>query len=160
MALSRTIGCGGGPSRHRHPHSARDAGSSNEGLPRCRAGGPSTSDTERPDRTPRQGVGCRPPRAEGLRRQYVGEYDEAKRSFRNSPNFDVTSPPEVNASATAVQPVYERDAKPYQDDKKNWQLGAIRGVLGKGKLATVVETARIEGENAHDFNSWIKIKPE
>lgn len=99
------------------------------------------------------------PTTKGQFSVYVGEYDEVKRSFRNPPNFDVTSPPAVNATVTTVQPVYERDAKPYQDDKKNWQLGAIRGVLGKGKLATVLETATI-GENAHDFNSWIKIKPE
>lgn len=91
---------------------------------------------------------------------YVGEYDETKRSFRNPPNFSVSSPPEVNATVTAVQPVYERDVKPYQDEKKNWQLGAIKGVLAKGKSATVTETARIEGENAHDFNSWVRVKSE
>jgi hypothetical protein len=100
------------------------------------------------------------PSTEGQFWVYVGEYDEQKRSFRNPPNFDVTVPPEVNATVTAVQPVYERDVKPYQDDKKNWQLGAIKGILGKGKSATVMENARIEGENAHDFNSWIKVKPE
>jgi formate hydrogenlyase transcriptional activator len=67
MALSRTIESGGGPSRDRRPRSARDSGSSNEGLPRCRVGGPSTSDTERPDPTPRPGAGRLRPRAEGLR---------------------------------------------------------------------------------------------
>src|ERR1017187_10017734 len=68
--LSQTTGSGADPSRDRHPRSARDAGSSNEGLPRCRVGGPSTSDTERPDPTQSPGAGCRPPRAEGLQRQY------------------------------------------------------------------------------------------
>jgi len=33
---------GGGLSRDRHPRNARDAGSSNEGLPQCRVEGPST----------------------------------------------------------------------------------------------------------------------
>jgi hypothetical protein len=91
---------------------------------------------------------------------YVGEYDEQKRSFRNQPNFSIDSPPEVNTTVMAVQPVYERETKPYQDEKKNWQLGSIKGVLGKGKSATVTETARIEGENTHDFNSWVKVKPD
>ncbi len=61
--VSRTTEFGGGPSRDRHPRSARDIGSSNEGLLRCRAGGPSTSDTERPDPTPRPEAGRRRPRA-------------------------------------------------------------------------------------------------
>src|ERR1700687_4922826 len=52
-ALSRTTGSGGGPSRDHLPSSARDSGSSNEGLPRYRAGVPSILDTERPDPTPR-----------------------------------------------------------------------------------------------------------
>lgn len=91
---------------------------------------------------------------------YVGEYNEEKKSFRNRPNFDVKAPPEENTTVTAVQDVFERDAKPYQDDNKHWQLGSIKGVLGTGKSVTVIETARIEGENAHDFNSWIRVKPQ
>src|ERR1700674_5493364 len=49
IALSRTIESGGGPSKDRRPRSAPDSGSSNEGLLRCRAGGPSISGKERPD---------------------------------------------------------------------------------------------------------------
>jgi hypothetical protein len=91
---------------------------------------------------------------------YVGEYSEQKASFRNPPNFNVVKPPEPNMIITASQAVYERDAKPHQDQQKNWQLGSIEGVLSKGKSVEVVEVARIEGENAQDFNSWIKIRPE
>jgi formate hydrogenlyase transcriptional activator len=57
----------GGPSRDRHQRSARDTELSNAGLPRCRVEGPSTSDTERPDPTPRPEAGLPRPRAEGLR---------------------------------------------------------------------------------------------
>src|SRR6266849_8885266 len=67
MALNRTTEPGGGPSRDHHRRSARDSGSSNEGPPRCRAGGPSTLDTERPDPTTRPGAGRRRPRAESIR---------------------------------------------------------------------------------------------
>jgi hypothetical protein len=91
---------------------------------------------------------------------YVGEYDEQKRSFRSPPNFDVTGPPTENTTIISTQAVYERDAKPYQDAKQNWQLGSIRGVLPKGRSVNVIEVAQIEGENTHDFNSWIKIKPQ
>ena len=91
---------------------------------------------------------------------YVGEYDEQKKSFRARPNFDVTAPPSDKDSITAVQDVYQRGAQPYKDSKGNWQLGAIKGVLQKGTTISVLETARIEGENPHDFNSWIRVRPD
>src|SRR5437870_4809706 len=66
--LSRTTGSREGPSIDRHPHSARDAGSSNADPPRCRVEGPSTVDTECPDPRPRRVAGHRRPTAEGPRR--------------------------------------------------------------------------------------------
>src|SRR6267143_6750885 len=63
--LTRITGSCGGPSRGRHSHSVPDTGPSNADLPRCRAEGPSTSDTEHPDPTPRPEAGPRRPRAEG-----------------------------------------------------------------------------------------------
>jgi len=91
---------------------------------------------------------------------YVGEYNEQKHSFCNPPNFDVTAPPSANSAITAVQDVYERDVKPYQDANGNWQLGSIKGVLSKGKTVTVLESAKIEGENQYDFNSWLRARPQ
>ncbi len=67
MALTQIIEFDGGLSRDRRPRNARDAGSSNEGLPQCRVEGPSTSDTECLDLTPRRGAARHRPRAEGLR---------------------------------------------------------------------------------------------
>jgi hypothetical protein len=46
MALRRTTGSGGGPSRDHHPRSARDLRSSSEGLPRCRAGARQPSEAD------------------------------------------------------------------------------------------------------------------
>src|ERR1700676_4559155 len=64
--LSRTTGSGGDPSRDRRQRNARDTEPSNAGLPRCRVEAPSTSDTERPDRTPRPEAGLLRPRVAGL----------------------------------------------------------------------------------------------
>jgi hypothetical protein len=91
---------------------------------------------------------------------YVGEYDEQKHSFRSPPNFDVKSPPSVNETITASQNVYERDVKPYKDSNGVWQLGSIKGVLPQGKSVSVLEFAKIEGENQYDFNSWVRAKPQ
>jgi hypothetical protein len=91
---------------------------------------------------------------------YVGEYNEQKHSFRSPPNFDVTAPPAVGTTILSAQDAYMRDVKPYQDAKGTWQLGAIKGVLPKGKAVAVLETARIEGENQYDYNSWVRVRPQ
>jgi hypothetical protein len=89
---------------------------------------------------------------------YVGEYNELKHAFRNSPNFDLNAPPEVGAIITATPDVYKRDRRPYKDANGNWQLGRIIGVVAKGKSVNVLETAKIEGENQYDYNSWVRAK--
>jgi len=91
---------------------------------------------------------------------YLGEYDEQKHKFRNPPTFSATSPPSAGSTIVSTQDVYKRSVKPYKDDKGNWQLGAIKGVLPKGTSVTVLEAARIEGENQYDYNSWLKVQPE
>jgi len=105
-----------------------------------------------------QQVNPQPAREEGFW-VYVGEYNEQKHAFRNPPNFDLNAPPEVGATITATPgDVYKRDRKPYQDANGKWQLGRIIGVVPKGKSLNVLETAKIEGENQYDFNSWVRAK--
>lgn len=89
---------------------------------------------------------------------YVGEYNEQKHAFRNSPNFALRAPPEVGAAITSTQDVYKREGKPYKDASGNWQLGKIIGVLSQGKSIKVLESVKIEGENQYDYNSWIRAK--
>jgi len=104
-----------------------------------------------------QQVNPQPAKEEGFW-VYVGEYNEQKHAFRNPPNFDVNAPPDVGATITVAQDVYKRDRKPYKDAKGNWQLGMITGVVPKGKSVKVLETAKIEGENQYDYNSWVRAK--
>src|SRR5271169_3445643 len=66
-AVSWTTGSRADPSRDRHQRSARDTALSNEGLPRYRVEGPSTSDTECRDPMLRPEGEHLHPRAEGLR---------------------------------------------------------------------------------------------
>ena len=89
---------------------------------------------------------------------YVGEYNEQKHAFRNSPNFELNAPPKGGATITATSDVYKRDRQPYKDANGNWLLGRIVGVVPKGKSVNVLETAKIEGENQYDFNSWVRAK--
>ena len=104
-----------------------------------------------------QQVNPQPAKEEGFW-VYVGEYNEQKHAFRNPPNFDVNAPPEVGATITVAHDVYKRDRKPYKDAKGNWQLGMIIGVVATGKSVKVLETAKIEGENQYDYNSWVRAK--
>jgi hypothetical protein len=87
---------------------------------------------------------------------YVREYNEQKHAFRNAPNFDLKAPPEVGATIKATPAVYKRDRQPYKDGNGNWQLGRIVGVVTQGKSVNVLETAKIEGENQYDYNSWVR----
>ena len=104
-----------------------------------------------------QQVNPQPAREEGFW-VYVGEYNEQKHAFRSSPNFDLNVPPQVGATITATSDVYKRDRQPYKDANGNWQLGRIVGVVPKGKSVNVLETAKIEGENQYDYNSWVRAK--
>jgi len=40
------------------------------------------------------------------------------------------------------------------------QVGIIPNLLPQGKSVSVLESAKIEGENRYDFNSWVRAKPE
>ena len=101
--LSRTTGSDGDPSRDHHPRNARDAGSLDEGLLLCQVGGPSTSDTERLDLTPRPGVEDRCRRAQGLRHGCCPPVDQ-----HCGPRRSRCSPPAGRATMRALSPIAPR----------------------------------------------------
>jgi len=88
---------------------------------------------------------------------YVGEYDRAKHVFVRKPAFNVDdSPPSRDSTIIANVDVYERKKAPYKDERSQWQLGPVRGVLPEGKSVRVKEVLEVEGETAARVNLWVR----
>ncbi len=73
------------------------------------------------------------------------------------PAFNVDdSPPSRDSTIIANVDVYERKRAPYKDERGQWQLGPVRGVLPEGKSVRVKEVLEVEGETAARVNLWVR----